>query len=238
MDEETAQKLAIFGALTLYLDFINLVLSLLRDLRRRSGCPSQLRRPPDAAGRRRSPRAGTITERTTNVSSSTPKATMKPICVRTTSGSTASAPNVPASTMPAPVITAPVTASPRSVPSRVPCLLRLLAHPRHQEDVVVDPERDQEDEASSGSVGSTPAKPKMWSETKMPIPSAAAKDRITETISSSGATTARSSTIRITNTTSRVSGMISWLSRVAETAQVVLLRGRAADERVRAARLL
>ena len=64
--------------------------------------------------------AGTITERTTNVSSSTPKATMKPICVSTTSGSTAKAPNVPASTSPAPVITAPVTATPRSVPSRVP----------------------------------------------------------------------------------------------------------------------
>jgi uncharacterized protein len=30
MDEETAQKLAIFGALSLYLDFINLVISLLR----------------------------------------------------------------------------------------------------------------------------------------------------------------------------------------------------------------
>ena len=29
-DENTAQKLAIFGALALYLDFINLVISLLR----------------------------------------------------------------------------------------------------------------------------------------------------------------------------------------------------------------
>jgi uncharacterized protein len=29
-DPETAQKLAIYGALSLYLDFINLVLSLLR----------------------------------------------------------------------------------------------------------------------------------------------------------------------------------------------------------------
>ena len=64
--------------------------------------------------------AGTITDRTMNVSSSTPNATMKPISVRKTSGSTASAPNVPASTMPAPVMTAPVTASPRSVPSHVP----------------------------------------------------------------------------------------------------------------------
>ena len=51
----------------------------------------------------------------------------------------------------------------------------------------------------------------------MPTPSAAAKDTITETISSSGATSERSSTIRITNTTSSVSGMISLLSRVADT---------------------
>ncbi len=64
--------------------------------------------------------AGTRIDRTTNVSSSTPKATMKPISVRKMSGSTASALNVPASTMPADVITAPVTARPRSMPSRVP----------------------------------------------------------------------------------------------------------------------
>ena len=51
----------------------------------------------------------------------------------------------------------------------------------------------------------------------MPVPSAAAKDTITETISSSGATSERSSTIRIANTTSSVSGMISLLSRVADT---------------------
>ena len=45
---------------------------------------------------------------------------MKPISVRKTSGSTASALNVPARTMPAEVMTAPVTASPRSMPVRVP----------------------------------------------------------------------------------------------------------------------
>ena len=71
---------------------------------------------------------------------------MKPISVRKTSGSTASAENVPASTMPADVITAPVTARPRSMPSRVPWRVRLLPHARHQEDVVVDAQRDEEDE--------------------------------------------------------------------------------------------
>ena len=64
--------------------------------------------------------AGTRIERTTSVSSSTPKATTKPISVRNTSGSTASTRKVPASTMPADVITPPVTASPRSMPSRAP----------------------------------------------------------------------------------------------------------------------
>ena len=64
--------------------------------------------------------AGTSTERTMNVSSSTPNAITKPISVRNTSGSSASTENVPASTMPADVITPPVTARPRTMPWRVP----------------------------------------------------------------------------------------------------------------------
>src|SRR5450756_957977 len=81
--------------------------------------PRQRARPPD-------PRpdvqgeAGTSTERTTSVSSSTPKATTKPTSAKATRGSTPSTENVPASTMPAEVITPPVTASPRSIPRRVP----------------------------------------------------------------------------------------------------------------------
>src|SRR5450759_3595592 len=65
-------------------------------------------------------RAGTSTERTTSVSSSTPKATTKPTSAKATRGSTPGTENVPASTMPAEVITPPVTASPRSIPRRVP----------------------------------------------------------------------------------------------------------------------
>jgi hypothetical protein len=65
--------------------------------------------------------AGTSTDRTTNVSSSTPKAIVKPIWVMTTSGSTARMLKVPARTIPADVITVPVTARARIVPSRVPC---------------------------------------------------------------------------------------------------------------------
>ena len=85
-------------------------------------------------------------ERTRNVSSSTPNATAKPISARNTIGSTPSTTKVAASTSPAEVITPPVTASPRRMPSRVPCCERLLPHPGHQEDVVVDAQRDQEHE--------------------------------------------------------------------------------------------
>ena len=80
------------------------------------------------------------------MSSRTPNATVMPICVRATSGSTASTENVPARTTPAEVITPPVTARPRRIASRVGRSERLLAHACHQEDVVVDPERDEEDE--------------------------------------------------------------------------------------------
>ena len=65
--------------------------------------------------------AVTSTDRTTRVSSRTPKATAKPISANATSGRLASAANVPASTMPAEVITPPVAASPIVAPRRVPC---------------------------------------------------------------------------------------------------------------------
>src|SRR5699024_90675 len=63
---------------------------------------------------------GTSRLRTTNVSISTPAATMKAIWARNNSGITHSAENVAASTSPAEVITPPVFASPRRTPSRVP----------------------------------------------------------------------------------------------------------------------
>ena len=61
-----------------------------------------------------------------------------------------------------------------------------------------------------------PGKPKILSETNTPTPSAAAKDTITVRTSSSGATSARSSSARMMNTTTSVSGMITRLSRVAD----------------------
>jgi hypothetical protein len=54
-----------------------------------------------------------------SASSSTPRATVMPICVRATSGRTERTANVPARTMPADVITPPVTARPFSIASRV-----------------------------------------------------------------------------------------------------------------------
>ena len=61
-------------------------------------------------------------------------------------GMTPRAAKVAASTTPAEVITPPVTPSPRRMPGRGAVLERLLAHPAHQEDVVVHAQRHQEDE--------------------------------------------------------------------------------------------
>ena len=69
--------------------------------------------------------------------------------------------------------------------------------------------------ANSGNDGSTPAKPKITSKITSEIPSAAANDRITVPISSSGATSDRSSRIRIEKTTTSAIGMITFVSRAA-----------------------
>src|SRR2546423_7691507 len=69
--------------------------------------------------------------------------------------------------------------------------------------------------ASNGSDASTPLKLKTYSNTSTPAPNAAANDRITVPISTSGTTRARRSRLRITNTTSSTSGAISLKSRVA-----------------------
>ncbi len=66
-------------------------------------------------------RAGARSDRTTRVSSSTPKATMKAIWARNARGMTMSAAKVAASTTPADVMTPPVLTSPRSTPCRAPC---------------------------------------------------------------------------------------------------------------------
>ena len=80
------------------------------------------------------------------MSSSTPTQITVPIWASTTSGSTPRTAKTAASRMPALVMTPPVAVSARSMPSRVPCVARLLAGPGDQEDVVVDAERDQEEE--------------------------------------------------------------------------------------------
>ncbi len=69
--------------------------------------------------------------------------------------------------------------------------------------------------AYSGSDGSIPAKPKTTSKTTRLKPSDAAKESTTVAISSSGATTARSSRMRIRNTTVSAIGGIRMLSRAA-----------------------
>ena len=89
--------------------------------------------------------AGTSTERTRKVSSSTPKAMMKPISVRNTSGSTARALNMPASTIPAEDDGAGDREAAQHADARA-VAQGLLAHAGHQEDVVVDPQRHEEHE--------------------------------------------------------------------------------------------
>ena len=63
--------------------------------------------------------AGTSSERTMKVSSSTPNATTNAICTRKRIGMTPSAANVAASTRPADVMTPPVATSPRRMPGLV-----------------------------------------------------------------------------------------------------------------------
>ena len=89
---------------------------------------------------------------------STPNATMKAIWTRNASGMTPSAANVAASTTPAEVITPPVVVSPRSMPCTGAVAQRLLPDPGHQEDVVVDAEGDEEDEAVQRHGGVRPAR--------------------------------------------------------------------------------
>ncbi len=60
-------------------------------------------------------------DRTSSVSSSTPKAMMNPSWIKATKGIRPRMLNVPASTTPALVMTAPVAASARSMPSSLPC---------------------------------------------------------------------------------------------------------------------
>ena len=150
------------------------------------------------------------------VSSSTPNATAKPNSTSTTSGRTASAENVAASTMPAEVITPPVTASPAQHPGRVPRRDRLLAYPAHQEDVVVDAEGDQEDEGEQRErrVHAGEAEDVRGTSARR-RPRVATNDSTTVAISSSGASSARSSRARITAMTTSTTGMITFRSRVA-----------------------
>ena len=194
---------------------------------------AQRRGPPDPRARCRSTSAGTRIERTTRVSSSTPKATTKPISVRNTSGSTASTGeragehDAGGGDHPA----GDRQAAQHALAGAV--LRRLLAHARHQEDVVVDPQRHQEDEGEQGQVGSAAREAEDHVEDRSPTPRAAANDRTTVAISISGATSARSSSIRTTKTTSSASGTITLVVVLAGLAHVVLHRGRPADERVR-----
>jgi hypothetical protein len=134
---------------------------------------------------------------------------MKAICARNSSGMTASAANVAASTMPgrgdhaAGDAQADQHGGPRAARER------LLADAAGEEDVVVDPERHQEDEGEQRHhrVGAREAEHVLEHQ-----PRDAERGEVREhrgAISSSGATTERSSSISISVITSRTSGMIT-----------------------------
>ena len=88
----------------------------------------------------------TSTDRTMKVSSSTPRATAKPISAKATIGSVPRAAKVPARTRPAEVMTAPVVGEARHHARAGALAGRLLADAGGQEDVVVDAQGHQEDE--------------------------------------------------------------------------------------------
>ena len=130
--------------------------------------------------------------------------------------------NVPASTMPAEVITAAGHRQAAQHALARAVAQRLLAHARHQEDVVVDPQRHEEDEreqrqrrvdaGEAEDESKTTSRPRARRRTTgSPWRSAAAARR-----------SARSSTTRISSTTSSAIGTIT--QRVARRglAQVVL----------------
>ena len=68
---------------------------------------------------------------------------------------------------------------------------------------------------NSGIDTSAPANENRWRNASADRPSAVVKDSTTVPISTSGATTARSSSARMISTTSSTSGMIKFRSRVA-----------------------
>ena len=100
--------------------------------------------------------AGTRTLRTRKVSRRTPKATTKPISVRKVSGRLPSTEKVPARTMPALVMTAAGDGEGAQDALFGAVLDRLLTGTGDQEDVVVDPQGDEEDEGEERQRGVGP----------------------------------------------------------------------------------
>ena len=96
------------------------------------------------------------------------------------------------------------------VPDRLP-----PRAPRHQEDVVVDAQGDQEHEHEQRHGGIGARETEHVAEQQCRQPDAAPKDSTTVPMSRNAATTARSSNPRMSSTTSSTSGMITFRSRVA-----------------------
>ena len=170
-----------------------------------------------------------------SVSSRTPRATAKPISANATTGSVPRTAKVPASTSPADVITPPVAASPTSAPRRVPTCLGLLVDAGHQEDVVVDAERDQEheDEQRERRVGAGEAE--HVPEDQRAQPERRAERQHHGADQHQRRDSARSSSTRMSRTTtSSTTGMISVVVGPGARSVSSAMRGAAADLGVRA----
>ncbi len=155
---------------------------------------------------------------------------MIPSSVCVMSGSTPSTVNTAASSTPALVMTAPVTETPTTTASRcrVP---HLLAHPRDEEDVVVDAQGHEEQERQQRHPGVEPRVAEHLRRQPVPAPSAAKKLATTVATSTSGPTTARSSTTSTARTTRSTSGATTRRSRSVAVLHVEVARGAAAHQR-------
>ena len=114
-----------------------------------------------------------------------------------------------------------------------PAHLGLLAHPGHEEDRVVDAQRDEEHEpVERRSTGSLLLKPKTCWKTRAEMPIVAANDTTLAATRSNGATIERSSRASTTKMTSRIVGTMTLQVARARLVHVEVGRGVAADERV------
>ena len=183
--------------------------------------------------------AGTMIVRTTNVSSRMPTATMKPMLNANVTGSVISTENVPGQDDPR-ARDHGAGGRQRAQHALARAVLgRLLAHAAHQEDRVVDAERDQEDERERRQRRVDARVADDVARRTGSTGRASRRTRASRSRSAQRRDERAQQDARMIAITSSASGTISFRSRAARLVEVVLRRGAAADEHARrpAARL-